>query len=37
VPIFITPRAETEVKELAPLKAPAPINVTVFGNVIEVI
>jgi hypothetical protein len=35
--IFVTPSAEIEVKEVAPLKASAPIDVTVFGNVIEVI
>jgi hypothetical protein len=37
VPIFVTPSAEIEVNELAPLKASAPIVLTDIGNIIEVI
>jgi hypothetical protein len=36
-PILVTPSAEIVFKLLTPLKASLPIDVTVFGNVIEVI
>jgi hypothetical protein len=37
LPIVVAPSAEIVVKAVDPLKASAPIDVTVIGNVIEVV